>query len=100
VKRTRKQYNADLKAKAALEAIKGQRTANEIASKFGIHPTVLAAWKRQAIEGLPEIFTKGRSPATEDVEALKAGLYEEIGRLKVERDFLAKKVPFRNGREA
>lgn len=100
MKRTRKQYSADLKAKAALEAIKGQRTANEIASEFGIHPTVLAAWKKQAIEGLPEIFTKGRPPVTEDVEAVKAKLYEEIGRLKVERDFLAKKVPFRNGREA
>jgi transposase-like protein len=97
---TRRHYSAEMKARASLEAIKGQRTANEIAGEFGIHPTVLASWKKQAIAGLPEIFSKGRLKEAEDTESLKATLYEEIGRLKVERDFLARKVPFRRPGEA
>ena len=53
----RKRYSADLKAKVALEAIKGQKTANEIAAEYGVHPTQIAQWKKQALDGLPELFS-------------------------------------------
>ena len=55
-KRQRKQYSADLKAKIALEAVKGQRTVQEIASHYGIHPTMVTNWKKQVVEGAAEIF--------------------------------------------
>ena len=87
----RKSYSPEFKAKAALEAIKGVRTVNEIASDLGIHPMLLTSWKRQAMEGLPEAFAKPHSRAGADAEALQARLYQEIGQLKVELDWLKKK---------
>ena len=69
----RKRYSADLKTRVALEAIKGQKTANEIAAEYGVHPTQIAQWKKQALDGLPEVF----SP--------------QIGQLKVQVDWLEKK---------
>jgi transposase-like protein len=56
----RKRYSADLKARVALAAIKGQKTANEIAAEYGVHPTQIAQWKKQALDGLPELLTLGR----------------------------------------
>jgi transposase-like protein len=89
---TRKQYSAQLKAKVALEAIKGQRTINEIASAYGVHPNQVQSWKKQALDQLPELFTDGRSRATPTDEQLQAQLYQQIGQLKVELDWLKKKV--------
>jgi len=57
-----------------------------------VHPSQIAAWKRRALEGLPELFADGHRRAQEDDEGLKARLYQEIGQLKVELDFLKKKV--------
>jgi putative transposase len=87
----RKRHGAALKAKVALEAIRGERTVNELAGLYEVHPSQIAAWKRQALEGLPELFADGRRRAQEDDEGLKARLYQEIGQLKVELDFLKKK---------
>ena len=91
MKRQRKQYSADLKAKIAREAIKGQRTIQEIASHYGIHPTLITHWKKQLLEGSAEIFANGKLQAADADEQLKAELYQQIGKLQVELDWLKKK---------
>ncbi len=88
----RKRYSADLKTKVALEAIKGQKTANEIASEYGVHPTQIAQWKKQALDGLPDLFSTRASDQKKSEEALIATLYQEIGQLKVQVGWLEKTV--------
>jgi transposase-like protein len=88
----RKRYSAELKARVALEAIKGQKTTNEIASEYGVHPTQIAQWKKQVLEELPQLFSSRREKAEQAEEELKAALYQQIGQLKVELDWLKKKV--------
>ena len=68
----------------ALEALKNQKTINELAAEYEIHQTQIGKWKKQLLEGLPSIFADGRAKAAQSDEALQARLYEEIGRLKVE----------------
>jgi len=87
---TRKRYTADFKAKVALEAIKGDLTLAELSTKHGIHHTMIAAWKRQAIEGMASTFSGKADAAQETSAAETAKLHEKIGQLVVERDFLAK----------
>ena len=87
----RKRHSAALKSKVALEAIRGERTVNELAGLYQVHPSQIAAWKKRALEGLSELFADGRRRAPQDEEALKARLYQQIGQLKVELDFLKKK---------
>jgi transposase len=91
MKRRRRQYSADWKAKVALEAIKGQRTVQEIASHYEVHPTLVTHWKKQLLEGAAEIFSNGRRAAADAEEELKAELYQQIGKLQVEVDWLKKK---------
>jgi transposase-like protein len=91
VKRQRRQYSADWKAKVALEAIKGQRTVQEIASHYEVHPTLVTHWKKQLLEGAAEIFSNGRRAAADADEELRAELYQQIGKLQVEVDWLKKK---------
>ena len=86
---TRKRYGADFKAKVALEAIKGEMTLAELSAKHGIHQTMIATWKRQAIEGMSATFS-GKPEAAASNEAEMARLHAKIGELVVERDFLAK----------
>jgi putative transposase len=88
----RKTYSAELKARMALEAIKGQRTINEIASHYGVHPNQVAQWKRQALAELPSIFSDRRARTVLDEETLRAQLYQQIGQLKVEKDFLSERL--------
>jgi transposase len=87
---TRKRYSADFKAKVALEAIKGDLTLAELAAKHGIHQTMIATWKRQAIEGMSATFSGKAEAASAASEADLARLHAKIGQLVVERDFLAK----------
>ena len=87
----RKRHTAAFKAKVAFEAIRGERAVNELAGLYQLHPTQIAAWKKRALEGMPDLFADGRRKTRQDGEALQAQLYEEIGRLKVEADFLKKK---------
>ncbi len=87
----RKRYSADLKAKVALEAIKGHKTANEIAAEYGVHPVQIAQWKKQALDGLPDLFSGQASKHEKSEEALIASLYQQIGQLKVQVDWLEKK---------
>jgi transposase-like protein len=91
VKRQRRRYSADWKAKVALEAIKGQRTVQEIASHYEVHPTLVTHWKKQLLEGAAEIFSNGKRVAADADEELKAELYQQIGKLQVEVDWLKKK---------
>jgi transposase len=86
---TRRRFTASMKATVALEAIKGQRTLNEIATTYGVHPTQVAVWKKQVLEQAPTLFT--RPAATAEAAAQQERLYEEIGRLTVELDWLKKK---------
>jgi len=86
----RKRRSAAFKANVALEAIRGERTTNELAGRYQVHPSQIAKWKKQALAGLPGVFADGRRKGREDEEALKARLYQEIGQLKVELDFLKK----------
>jgi len=87
----RKHYSNDLKARVALEAIKGYKTANELAAEYGVHPTQIAQWKKQALDGLPELFSMRRSEQAKSEEDLIASLYQQIGQLKVQVDWLEKK---------
>ena len=91
MKRQRRQSSADWKAKIALEAIKGQRTVQEIASHYEVHPTLVAHWKKQLLEGAAQIFWNGKIAAAGADEELKAELYQQIGKLQVEVDWLKKK---------
>ena len=91
-KQLRKTYSAEFKVKVVLEAFKGQRTINEICSQYSIHPNQVSQWKKQAIESLPDVFSTRRARAEADDETLKAQLYQQIGQLKVELDWLKKKV--------
>ena len=91
MKKQRKTYTTEFKVKVALEAIKGQRTISEISSHYAIHANQVMQWKKSALEGLPDVFSSRRERAAEDEEALKAQLYQQIGQLKVELDWLKKK---------
>jgi len=88
--RTRRRFSAEFKTKVALEAIKGHETVAEFATRHGLHPTQIAAWKREAIGKLDKVFDdKGAEiHANRDAEVTK--LHAKIGQLVVERDFLAK----------
>ena len=88
----RRRHTAEFKAQVAVAALKEQQTLNELASAYGVHPVQVAQWKKQALAGLPELFASRRARAQEDAEARQAQLYEEIGRLKVELDWLKRKT--------
>jgi transposase len=90
--RTRKSHPPSLKAKVAIEAIKGVKTTAQIAQMFSIHPNLVSNWKKQALAGLPDVFANGREPSRQQTNAEKDELYRHIGQLKVELDFLKKKA--------
>lgn len=89
---TRKQYSPKFKAKVALEAIRGERTLNQLGSQFHVHPVQIAHWRKAAIEQLEGLFVDGRKRKQPDGEVGREVLYQEIGRLKMELDWLKKKV--------
>jgi putative transposase len=88
----RRRHTAEFKAQVAAAALKEQQTLNELASAYGVHPVQVAQWKKQALTGLSEVFAGRRVRAEQEAEARQAQLYEEIGRLKVELDWLKRKV--------
>jgi transposase-like protein len=87
----RKSHTAAFKAQVALAAHKGDRTANELAGHYGVHPTLIHAWKKQLVQGAEAIFGSPARPASADAEARQAELFEQIGRLKMELEWLKKK---------
>lgn len=91
----RKKHDSKFKARVALEAIKGEKTIAEIASDYGVHPNLVGQWKQKALENLPDIFEKKENGRDKETEKKLNDLYKEIGVMKVENDFLKKKLdPF------
>ena len=88
--RTRRRFSAEFKARVALEAIQGQQTVAELATKHEIHPNLIATWKRQAIEKLAKVFDEKAGSPEGKRDGEIARLHAKIGQLVVERDFLAK----------
>jgi transposase-like protein len=80
------------KAKVALEAVKGVKTMNELSSEYGVHPVLIGQWKKILLSRAGEIFIRGGSGKTKTEDEVTAPLYQEIGRLKVELDWLKKKL--------
>ncbi len=87
----RKTHSPQFKAKVALAAIQNDETAAQIASQFGIHPTMVSNWKPQMLEGAADIFDKNHK-TRKQTEARTDELYKQIGQLKVENDFLSRKL--------
>lgn len=96
VKEHRKQCSGEVKARAVIEAIKGMRTVSEIGSAYGVHPAQITRWKNQVLEELPRLFSRRREDSLKSEEELRSRLYQEIGQLKVELDWLKKKVAMWN----
>ena len=86
----RKKHTEEFKTKVAIEALKGLHTLSELSSTYGVHPIVIGHWKRRLVERAKEIFSRTNGKGKEGDSA--ASLYEEIGRLKVELDWLKKKL--------
>ena len=92
MKRTRQKHSAAFKAKVALAAIKGDRTVAELAVHFGVHPNQIHNWKKQLLDGAVSVFEGGVSAGGTTNEGQVDLLYRQIGQLKVENDFLARKL--------
>ena len=86
----RRRFTADFKAKVALEALRGDKTIQEMATRHKVHPNQVSAWKRQAVEGLGAVFSNGPDKARLDHDEEVHDLHAKIGQLTVERDFLAR----------
>lgn len=89
--RKRKQYSSEFKAKVALAALKDDETVTQLAARYEVHPTMIHTWKRNLLEGAANIFDKGNK-IDKQSEAKVDELYRHIGQLKVERDFLSRKL--------
>ena len=88
----RRKHSPPFKARVALEALKGEETIAELAGRYEVHPSQVRKWKREIEEGAAGIFGSDHGQNKKDDEALMAKLYQEIGQLKVERDFLERKL--------
>ena len=86
----RRRFTAEFKARVALEALRGDKTVQQIATKHKVHPNQVSTWKRQAVDGLGAVFSNGVDRAHRDHESEVRDLHAKIGELTVERDFLAR----------
>ena len=84
----------------ALDAVKERKTVHELAAEYEVHPTQISQWKRQVLEGLPDLFSSRRGTGARDEKALQGELYQEIGRLKMELAWLKKKAAQFDHRQA
>ena len=88
----RRQYEAGVKARVALAALKGDKTINEVAALFEVHPNLVMKWKQRALAELPRVFSEQPTQGAAEAAANEERLYEQIGRLKVKLDWLKKKL--------
>ena len=88
MKEHRRKHSPSFKAKVALEALKGEETVTQLASRFDVHPSQVYKWKKELTDGAAGIFGNNPGQKTPDIQQLVAQLYQQIGQLKVERDFL------------
>ena len=86
----RQSYSKEFKARVALDALKGQKTVSEIASEHRVHPNLVAQWKKKALAGLAESFSRGKDNEVEELEGERDRLYQKVGQLQVEVDWLKK----------
>ena len=86
----RKRYAASFKAKVALEALRGEKTMSELSAKYGVHPNMIAGWKKKAVEGMVDVFSSKENKSGQVNESQVKDLHAKIGQLTVERDFLSK----------
>src|SRR5438309_8640447 len=96
----RKVHTAAFKAQVALAALKGDKTVNELAGHYGVHPTLIHGWKKQLLTGAEGVFGGTAQAASADAEARQAELFEQIGRLKMELEWLKKKAAVLMGAQA
>jgi transposase-like protein len=94
MKGKRRNHSAQFKVKVALAAVRGDQTIAELASKYQVHATQITQWKKQLQEALPEVFSHRRQRDQQAQDELTAQLYQQIGQLKVELDWLKKKSGF------
>jgi transposase-like protein len=88
----RKQHSAAFKVQVALAAFKGDKTINELASQFGVHPTLIHSWRKHLLAGAESVFHTGAKSPASDTETHTAELFEQIGRLKMELEWVKKKL--------
>lgn len=88
----RRRFSAQFKAKVAIEAIKGQRTAAELAGQYQVHPSQITLWKKQLLDAAEQVFSVRAAADRQQQEELTQKLYQQIGQMKVELDFLQKKL--------
>ena len=91
-KKSRRKFSAEFKAKVVLDALKERITIEELARKHELHPTQINTWKREAIANMASVFSGDKSEGHVDIERQTEKLYAQIGQLKVENDFLKKKL--------
>ena len=91
MKKKRRQFTAQFKARVVRVALREDRTIAELASQFDVHPNQITRWKKQILDSLPDIFSRSREQAEKSSDEHEARLYQQIGKLQVELDWLKKK---------
>jgi transposase len=92
MRRDRRKFTATFKAEVVLEALKERRTISELAQQFDLHPNQITAWKKEFLSGASKVFEGPVDPQRESLQQERDVLFQQIGRLQVENDFLKKKV--------
>lgn len=88
----RRQHSAEFKTRVVLDAISGQHTFSELATKYEVHPIQIAKWKTQFIKEAPGIFSRGKEKETEEKDKLIEALYKKVGKAEMEVEWLQKKI--------